>query len=81
MDLMNGGLSWASVRRIADDLSDTGEEEVSLNGDGAVDVGDVTTLVAAVLSGNAPATFDLNGDSTVDVGDVTLLVSAVLSGK
>ena len=33
---MNGGLSWASARRIADDLSDTGEEEVSLNGDGAV---------------------------------------------
>ncbi|MBR1733792.1 MAG: dockerin type I repeat-containing protein [Alloprevotella sp.] len=51
-----------------------------LNGDGSVDVSDVTLLVAAVLAdGAVPAAYDLNGDTGVDIGDVTELVSAVLA--
>ena len=50
-----------------------------LNGDGAVNVGDVTTLVNMILgktetSGHA----DLNGDGSVNVGAVTSLVNVIL---
>ncbi|MBR1712811.1 MAG: hypothetical protein IJ722_05355 [Alloprevotella sp.] len=52
-----------------------------LNGDGAVDVSDVTTLVARVLSETAGESDDLNGDGTSDVSDVTTLVGKVLSNE
>lgn len=57
------------------------ENDYDLNGDGTVNVGDVTLLVSAVLSGKASAGYDLNGDGTVNVGDVTTLVGIVLSAK
>lgn len=49
-----------------------------VNGDGTVDVGDVTALVGIVLGGTATSP-DLNGDGAVDVGDVTALVQYILS--
>ncbi|MBR6339188.1 MAG: hypothetical protein IKR63_03550 [Alloprevotella sp.] len=50
-----------------------------LNGDGTVNVGDVTTLVNMIL-GKAPMAegADLNGDGSVNVGDVTTLVNTIL---
>ncbi|MBR1732391.1 MAG: dockerin type I repeat-containing protein [Alloprevotella sp.] len=51
-----------------------------LNGDGNVDVSDVTLLVGYVLEsdGTHDADYDLTGDGAVDIGDVTELVAAVL---
>ena len=53
-----------------------------VNGDGAVDVKDVTALISACL-GKEPAGFvkanaDLNGDGDVDVKDVTALINLIL---
>ncbi len=50
-----------------------------INGDGSVNVQDVTLLVSAILSGDKDSLYDINGDKTVDVGDVTTLVSIILS--
>ena len=53
-----------------------------VNGDGSVDISDVTDLIAAVLNGTPvdPAVADMNGDSLIDVTDVTDLISRVLNG-
>ena len=54
-----------------------------VNGDGHVDVEDVTMLIAVVL-GNAsvnPLVADVNFDNNVDIEDVTTLISGVLSGE
>ena len=52
-----------------------------VNGDGQVNIADVTTLISLVLrniSSNPAA--DVNNDSNVNIADVTVLISRVLSG-
>lgn len=49
-----------------------------INGDGAIDVGDITALVGYILHGEQTMTLDVNEDGTVDVGDVTTLVNFIL---
>ena len=54
-------------------------DPADLNGDGSVNVGDVTTLVNMILGKTAmSAAADLNGDGSVNVGDVTTLVNMIL---
>ena len=57
-----------------------------VNGDGSVDINDVTRLIEVVLGSNVeyvvPAA-DCNvttGDGSVDINDVTALIARVLSG-
>ena len=49
-----------------------------LNGDGNVNTGDVSTLYAAILSGNSDPRFDINGDGNVNTGDVSTLYAIIL---
>ena len=53
-----------------------------INGDGRVDVSDVTALIGVVLDGTScnVSVADLNGDGRIDVSDVTALISGVLNG-
>ena len=57
------------------------DNKFDLNGDGNVDVSDVTILVGYVLNpdGTHDTDYNLNGDTGVDISDVTELVSAVLA--
>ena len=54
-----------------------------VNGDGAVDIADVTALIDLLLSGNselrAPSDLDSNGRLTIE--DVTLLIDRLLTGE
>jgi surface protein len=52
-----------------------------VNGDGIVDIADVTMLISAVLGNQTvdSTVADMNGDNMVDVSDVTALISLVLS--
>ena len=62
------------------DLFDGGTIPGDVNGDGAVNVTDVTTLVNMIL-GVVPkdmARADVNGDGNVNVSDVTTLVNIIL---
>ena len=55
-----------------------------MNGDGHVDINDVTALINYVLTGNTSgvnmtnANCDLQGD--IDINDVTVLINFVLKG-
>ncbi|MBQ8270711.1 MAG: leucine-rich repeat protein [Bacteroidaceae bacterium] len=50
-----------------------------INGDGSVDVSDLTTLVSIILdSSKVTDVADINGDGSVDVSDLTTLVSIIL---
>ena len=53
-----------------------------MNGDGIVDIADVTALIRFVLSGDASARVienaDVNGDGEFTISDVTILIGFVL---
>lgn len=51
-----------------------------MNGDGVIDVSDVTSLINVILGSMtaAPALSDMNGDGVVDVSDVTALINVIL---
>ena len=53
-----------------------------VNGDGVVNIGDVTALISMVLKSNSSAddnpAADLNGDGELNISDVTALISMVL---
>ena len=55
-----------------------------VNGDGEVNIADVTALITKVLKGNTNASDcpagDLNGDDTLNIADVTSLITKVLRG-
>ena len=53
------------------------QSKYDLNADGNVNVGDVTSLVNAIL-GKGGTGVDLNADGSVNVGDVTKLVNVIL---
>ena len=52
-----------------------------VNGDGSVNISDVTALIDIMLSGEtAPQTADCNQDGSVNISDVTALIDYLLSG-
>ena len=55
------------------------------NGDGTVDVSDITSVASSIL-GNTPEGFsldaaDVNGDGVVDVADITAIANIILHGE
>ena len=69
---------WKRFNKIVCDNGQTGD----INGDGIVNVTDVTALINTIL-GTASydeALCDLNGDGVVNVTDVTALINLILSG-
>jgi hypothetical protein len=58
------------------------DELGDVNGDGTVNVADVTELANLVAAGNPPAAAvgDINGDTFVDEADVDALADAVVNG-
>lgn len=52
---------------------------LDVNGDGSVDVGDVNTVLEAILSHDADPALDVNGDGNIDVGDVNTILEAILN--
>ena len=54
-----------------------------INGDGVVNVSDVTALINKILgtSTYSDATCDINADGVVNVSDVTALINIILAGN
>ena len=54
-----------------------------VNGDGTVNITDVTTLISCVMSENTSnivvEAADMNGDGNINITDVTMLINAVMS--
>ena len=67
------GSSWVEI---------TATQIGDVNGDGTVNISDVTYLIDLLLSnGDAPAAADVNGDSSINISDVTYLIDMLLSGN
>lgn len=64
---------------VTDITSQYGSVFGDVNGDGKVDVSDVTALINAVLSTGTydEKMYDLNGDGSVDASDVTILITLI----
>lgn len=74
--LFQNAEQWKDFKNIIDDLEAPGD----VNGDGKVNVSDVTTLVNMIL-GVIPKDeehADVNGDGKVNVSDVTALINIIL---
>ena len=57
-------------------------EPGDVNGDGGINISDVTALIDLLLSGGeTSAGADVNGDGHVDISDVTALIDRLLSGN
>ena len=52
-----------------------------VDGDGHIDISDVTDLIDQVLSGQAPAYCDVDGDGKVNISDLTVLIDMILTGN
>lgn len=52
-----------------------------VNGDGIINVDDVTELVNLILAGGSNSVADINGDGVINVDDVTELVNIILAGN
>ena len=56
-----------------------------VNGDGEVNIGDVTALISIILSSSDGSTYpagaDVNRDGEVNIGDVTMLISIILNSN
>ena len=61
-------------------LKDTEHKLGDLNGDGAIDVSDVTALINKILgtSDYTDEVCDINGDGEINVSDVTQLINQIL---
>ncbi len=62
----------------------TASQRGDVNGDGSVNISDVTALIDYLLSGNASGInqtgADANQDSSINISDVTALIDYLLSG-
>ena len=70
---------WRDFHRITDDINDN-VIPGDVDGNGAVNVSDVTTLVNIILDVVAKdeQVADINGDGKVNVSDVTALINIIL---
>ena len=63
----------------------TALERGDVNGDGEINIADVTTLINLILRGGANPTdqpaADCNQDGSINIADVTVLINRVLSGS
>ena len=75
-ELFQNAEQWRDFLNIVDDLEEPGD----VNGDGKVNVSDVTALINMIL-GITPidqTRADVNGDTKVNVSDVTALINIIL---
>ncbi len=77
---------WKLFSTITESSSMVDEDVVQgdVNGDGVVNISDVTVLISYAMSGsgniNAEAA-DLNSDGNINISDVTLLINMVMSNR
>ena len=84
ISVVAGDLQQASCYIINATVSEPTGKRGDVNGNGEVDINDVTALIASILSGDTTgivkANADMNDDQVVDINDVTALISLILKG-
>lgn len=56
-----------------------GYEIYDVNGDGSINIGDISALVDAILQGEFTETSDLNGDGVINISDINMLIAFILN--
>ena len=70
---------WSKFARIVPFI---GAGPGDIDGDGEINISDVTKLIDKLLSGEElPAYIDVNGDGSVDIADVTILIDSMLGNN
>jgi len=78
LDSYKADAEWAKFVHITPFI---GAGPGDLNGDGALDVDDVISIISMLVEGGqAPAYADLNGDGVTDIDDVSVIISMMLNG-
>ena len=75
----NGMGVWKIGKNVTGPAIDTKKGDI--DGDGVVNVKDVTALVNQITTGKTTASADIDGDGLVNVKDVTALVNLIVGGK
>lgn len=75
---------WSNIQHVTlTGISDVLKGDV--DGDGFVNIGDITMLIDYILNGTAaefdPAAADVDGDGFIIVGDITALIDLILNGN
>ncbi len=85
VSVVAGDLQQASCYIITATASTTAGKRGDVNGDGEVDINDVTALISFILNGEltsiVEANANMNGDNDIDINDVTALISFILTGQ
>ena len=58
---------------------DTPGKKGDVNGDGVVDVADISAIISVMAAGTDDKKADINGDDTVDVADISAVISIMAS--
>ena len=70
--------AWNMFQKI-EEMEDT-KKKGDVNGDGAVDVADIGTIIDVMAKGIYDPDVDVNGDKTVDVADIAIIID-IMAGK
>lgn len=80
LDAYAEAATWSNFANMAGDIL-VDSDYPDVNGDNKVDVGDVNTILVAILTGDHSAVYDINGDGDVNVGDVNTVLGTILDLK
>ena len=73
--LLDFGETTDAPKKIAYKVEIT--EVTDINGDGAVDGGDITDIITVMKAGSTVAAADVNGDGAVDGADITAVIDII----
>ena len=77
-----GDSSKALLEQLHQEYGDWDDETVSgdVNGDGTVDVADISKIISVMADGSNNPSADVNGDGTIDVADISAVIT-IMAGN
>ena len=52
-----------------------------VNNDGEVNIGDINSLVNAIMDGDSNEAYDVNGDGEINIADINVIVQTILDSN
>ena len=74
-----GEQSKALLEQLHQEYGNWDDEPGDVNGDGAVDVADISAIITIMADGSNDSSGDVNGDGAVDVADISAVITIMAS--